>query len=73
MNKNKIKKALETDRYDKKDVIEKMKNLGYELVGYSQKYPDDYYFINYNCQIIIFVSYINCEFNIYQKKEKIQI
>jgi len=61
----KIKTALKED-----DFCHAMLELGFELFGYEEDYPDDYYFMAKDNSLIVFVSMVNAVFYTYPKHNR---
>jgi len=66
-----IEKILKLDK--DRNIIKKMKQNGFELVGNPEKYQDDYYFISKDSKKIIFISFINQEYYIYNFKKFVRL
>ena len=47
------------------DVCSAMSEIGFELFGYDEDYPDDYYFMSKDNKNIVFFSAVNCSFYVY--------
>lgn len=47
--------------------------LGFELFGYDEDYPDDYYFMDEDNECIVFVSMVNAVYYVYQKQERVDL
>lgn len=62
---NTISEALKED-----DFCDAMAQLGFELVGYGEQYPDDYYFMAKDNSLIVFLSRVNAMFYTYSKANK---